>query len=322
MHGSASGHLLSGSTYFTTTPYRRSIDYVTDPVHWHDLQACAFRTEPLNEWLEIPAFNEDAVIIPTGRRLAIEGRISKGFGLMPYNLGSITIVPRGYPTCWRLCSSEDFETYVLYPSLPLMASVSEHAFKTCRNRPELVEQVSTADPLVWHLAVAIVGAIRVANVMSRLYVESLTHSLAVHLLHKYSIAPSEPAELQDRLSKRSVQAVIDFVEAHLASDLSLAEIAAAACVSPYHLSRLFRQSTGLTIHQYVISQRLARGKRLLESSELSLAEVAHGVGFSDQSHFTRHFKLRYGCTPGQVRRNSKIVQIPGRDIQDHSKAIM
>jgi AraC family transcriptional regulator len=75
-----------------------------------------------------------------------------------------------------------------------------------------------------------------------------------------------------------------------------------AHVSPYHFARLFKHSTGLPPHQYVIACRVERAKELLrERDRLPLADVAAEVGFSSQSHFTRHFKRLVGVTPRRFR---------------------
>ena len=75
-------------------------------------------------------------------------------------------------------------------------------------------------------------------------------------------------------------------------------MAAIARLSVYHFARQFRAATGLPPHQYVIAQRVERAKRLLQG-DLSLAEIAAGVGFSDQSVFCHHFKRLVGVTPRQ-----------------------
>jgi AraC family transcriptional regulator len=67
---------------------------------------------------------------------------------------------------------------------------------------------------------------------------------------------------------------------------------------PSHLTRLFKKATGLTPHRYLIMIRVDRARRLLLSTDESIAEVAAHVGFADQSHLNRHFKRIVGITPG------------------------
>ncbi|MDJ0597045.1 MAG: helix-turn-helix transcriptional regulator, partial [Pleurocapsa sp. MO_226.B13] len=79
------------------------------------------------------------------------------------------------------------------------------------------------------------------------------------------------------------------------------ELAALVQISPSYFSILFKQATGITPHQYVIQCRIERAKELLRQSDLAIADVALRLGFSHQSHLSRHFKRLVGVTPKQFR---------------------
>jgi AraC family transcriptional regulator len=99
--------------------------------------------------------------------------------------------------------------------------------------------------------------------------------------------------------------VVEDVEEHLDTGLTLEQIAAVAHLSLYRFARQFKAATGLPLHQYVIARRVERAQQLLREGDLSLAEVAAHAGFSDQSQFSRHFKRRRrraGAIPG-ARKN-------------------
>jgi AraC family transcriptional regulator len=85
--------------------------------------------------------------------------------------------------------------------------------------------------------------------------------------------------------------------------VSLADIAGAAHLSPYHLTRVFKKATGISPHQYLVQVRVNSARSLLTAGagDRSLAEIAAAVGFADQSHLTRHFKRMLGITPKQLR---------------------
>ena len=91
--------------------------------------------------------------------------------------------------------------------------------------------------------------------------------------------------------------VTDYISDRLDRELSLNELAAIAQLSPYHFSRAFKQSTGISPHQYVIQQRIERAKQLVLQGKMSLADIAIACGFSHQSHLNRHFKRITGVTP-------------------------
>jgi AraC family transcriptional regulator len=84
-------------------------------------------------------------------------------------------------------------------------------------------------------------------------------------------------------------------------------MAAVARLSPYHFARQFKRATGLPPHQYVIARRVERAKQLLHAGDdLSLAQVAARAGFSNQSHFSLHFKRLVGVTPRRFRTPARI----------------
>jgi AraC family transcriptional regulator len=104
------------------------------------------------------------------------------------------------------------------------------------------------------------------------------------------------------LSRRKLKDVLEYIHQNLDAGLTLRDLAAVAHLSPYHFARLFKTSTGLPPHQYVIARRIERAKQLLRGGEeLSLAQVAARAGFWDQGHFTRHFKRLVGITPKRFR---------------------
>lgn len=102
-----------------------------------------------------------------------------------------------------------------------------------------------------------------------------------------------------------VQAVIRLREENLRAELPLGRLAESVNLSPSRLHQLFRNDTGTSPARHLKSLRLARAKRLLETTFLSVKEVRISVGVDDESHFTRDFRLAYGCTPTECRRRAR-----------------
>ena len=90
-------------------------------------------------------------------------------------------------------------------------------------------------------------------------------------------------------------------EQHLDTDLTLAEIAASVYMSPCHFARLFKRSTGVSPHRFVVQRRIARAGAFLATRELSIAQIAPLVGFRTPSHFTTAFRRVSGVTPSGYR---------------------
>jgi AraC family transcriptional regulator len=135
-----------------------------------------------------------------------------------------------------------------------------------------------------------------------LYGDSIAVAMANHLIVRYGAKRLMPESIpQKGLSENTAQIVIDYIEANYATDISLDDLAVLVHLSPFYFSRLFKLSTGLSPHQYLIRCRARRAKELiLANSQTSLKEVAQAVGFYDAAHLSRHFKRLHGVLPGEL----------------------
>lgn len=140
---------------------------------------------------------------------------------------------------------------------------------------------------------------------SRLENESRLLATALGLLWKYAKTSVEPAP--GRHADAPVERVREYLEAHLAEDVSLAGLAILCGLNRFRLVREFRRRFGLPPHAYQTQLRLRRVRRLLLAGEPA-AEAALAAGFADQSHMIRKFKAVYGVTPGQYRGTRNNVQ--------------
>lgn len=137
--------------------------------------------------------------------------------------------------------------------------------------------------------------------LDRLFVDGMRTALAGHLLGKYTADRWQPAARVPSLDHKRLQRVLDFIEARLSSEISLDDLAAEACLSPFHFARLFRISTGLTPHRYVTDRRIEVAKQKLAFGQSSLVEISLDAGFGSQANFSRVFRKATGMTPGQFR---------------------
>src|SRR5258708_28782852 len=108
-------------------------------------------------------------------------------------------------------------------------------------------------------------------------------------------------ESRSQLARAELRRALDYIYDNVGSDLSLQELAGIAGVSASHFASLFKQSTGLSPHQYVIHRRVEKARSLLRQSDLSIGEIAVLTGFYDSSHLNHHFKRLTGVTPKTLR---------------------
>ena len=198
------------------------------------------------------------------------------------------------------------ETEIL--KLRLAPALFERIFEDLQANPsdkvELLDTFCTRDMQIESIALRLLAELKVEGFASRIYVESLANELAVHLLRHYSTAKKLGEPSATSLPRRKLQRAIEYINDNLGEDLTLDGIAGTLAMSPYRFAHGFRQAVGVTPHRYVIQCRMERAKSLLRETELPVTQIAHEVGYSNQSHFSVIFHRLTGQTPRGYRSES------------------
>ena len=210
--------------------------------------------------------------------------------------GSVSIFPAnvGHSAHWE--GEREIIVMGLDPALFTAANQDTINF----NPIQLVPQSATLDPLVYQLGLSLKTVLEQNPTGSRLYAETAAAMLTVHLLQHYGQRKPEFKDYTDRLPRSTLCQVTEYIQAHLNQELGLSELAAIAHLSPHYFARLFKQSTGVTPHQFVIRCRVERAKTLLLNGQGSIAQIAQQVGFANQGHLTVHIKRLLGVTPKMI----------------------
>ncbi|MDJ0588719.1 MAG: AraC family transcriptional regulator [Pleurocapsa sp. MO_226.B13] len=175
---------------------------------------------------------------------------------------------------------------------------AQNAYETISpERVELIPNFHQPDPLISQMGLALKAALENDPASSHFYAESMSTALSAHLLQYYSTRKPVFQEYGGGLSKYQLRQAVDYIQDRLAENISLEAMASEIGISRFYFCRLFKQSTGITPYQYLIKCRIERSKILLRERKLSITDIALEVGFSNQSHFTKHFKRLIGTTP-------------------------
>ncbi len=156
--------------------------------------------------------------------------------------------------------------------------------------------------LVTELMLSLDRAVRQDLHADTLYGQSLGSAIIAELLKYYSngCTGSLPSASPER-----IESVLKYIDGNLAADLSLIALASIAGVSVERLLQLFKLRTRCTPHQYILRQRIVAARRLLTNRDSSIAEVAHFVGFQDQSHFCKVFRGITGTSPRVYQQSAR-----------------
>ncbi|MCY7323926.1 MAG: AraC family transcriptional regulator [Phormidesmis sp. CAN_BIN36] len=285
----------------STVPLLPNLPILTSEKSGWDSIRLAYYQEPAWELPECYS-KQHIIVIPTeykaannlefaseGNRQTIHydpGNRAKGlFGILPANLA------------YRLCWNVDVEFLHCYIEPSFISHIAHESVNP--DRVELALELKKADPLVCQIGHALTANLQIDGVGSRFYADSMATALAAHLLRHYSTSKHHFQEHEDGLSSVKLEQAIEYINTHLSENLSLVAIATELEMSQYYFCRLFKRSTGLTPHQYLIQQRVERAKQLLKQPELTIAHIAIKCGFANQSHLAKQFRQHTGLTPKQ-----------------------
>jgi len=107
------------------------------------------------------------------------------------------------------------------------------------------------------------------------------------------------------LPARMVEALDQYIRENCGDEISNTEIGAIFGYHPFYVSKVLKDTKGMTLRQYIISYRLKASKRMLELTDKSAAEIAEENGFTDASYFAKSFKAAFGMTPKEYRNKFK-----------------
>lgn len=214
-----------------------------------------------------------------------------------------TLIP---PRSVSLCSGEeiwhrwDRKRTFLGVSIP-REMMRTAAYEEAPDKVQLTPQPSVIDPVVDAFISSIYSDVQAGRPNGPLLADSLVTGLIAYLLRAHSVHPVRFRRWKGGIPRARLQRVIDYIEAVLSEESRISELASVAEMSPYYFGKLFKQSTGWTVHQYVMRRRLCRAMSLLVQDRITIAQVGALVGMHNQSQFARFFHQQAGATPYRFR---------------------
>lgn len=152
--------------------------------------------------------------------------------------------------------------------------------------------------------VAAVNEERIAGFPSgRLFLDSIEQALAIVLVDGHAVRRGSLRTYRGGLGAASLRRIKELVDAKMADDLTLDELARSVELSTAHFARMFRKSIGETPHQFVLRHKVERAKAMLRVPNARVLDVALACGFKTQQHFAQVFRNVCGVSPTDYRRN-------------------
>jgi AraC family transcriptional regulator len=237
--------------------------------------------------------SDHLVSLHTGPPVRVSYRPARFRGVR--SRGQINVCPAGVTKAWF----EDDASEMVDVRVPAsLVSLAAEEMGLDPERAGIAARYHVRDVQIEHIAWALAAEHRESWPNGLIYRESLGMALAVHLLARY------PARGTPRVFTRSELArVTEYIEAHLADDVSLVRLARVSGISASHLRVLFKRSIGVPVHEYVIQRRVERARVLLLRGDLPASQIALDAGFSHQSHMARCMRRVLGVTPALIAKS-------------------
>jgi len=195
--------------------------------------------------------------------------------------GSLCCMPSGHESRWDVRGSLRM-LHLYLPELPL-AEAAERWFDLDPRLAALDDRIFFDDPVLVALGTEL-ARLDWHETDAALRMQHLVLQMQARLLLEHCGAKRAPPVLRGGLSPVARRRVLERIEASRGADLSLAELAEAACLSEFHFVRMFKASFGLSPHAWVMRRRLAHARELLAGGRFGLQQVAAQAGYAHLSH--------------------------------------
>ena len=216
-----------------------------------------------------------------------------------YQKGEILITPANTPLFVRWEGEEN----CLQIQLPteFIQSIARETLEQNSDRLELLPEFHIRNPQIEAIAMMLFAEFQQKQLDNGLYLDSLTNVLAVNLLRHHTASKPQLPIYEGGLPPRQLSQVLDYIDTYLHRNIKLADLAQLLDISSFHFSRLFKQSIGITPHQYLSQQRVERAKQLLKTTDRLIVDIALECGFTSHSHLSKQFRQLTNMTPKAYR---------------------
>jgi AraC family transcriptional regulator len=160
----------------------------------------------------------------------------------------------------------------------------------------------TYDPVLHAIGRDIASEIIEGRPGSQLQLDAFGTMIAVHLLRRATPHHASESSARGGLARWQVKRAMACIRNRLEENVTLASLAQEVGLSQYHFARAFKQSTGSSPHHYLLHCRLERAKELLAHTDVSVAEIAARVGYSEATQLSRLFQTALATSPTAYRR--------------------
>src|SRR6266436_7085104 len=280
--------------------YPEAVVASSDAFAWQHIRVLHLR-HSLEEMV-VPPSDNHCIVLNLSAPMQLNARHGKRTFEGRVRTGEVAIIPAGTTWSCEFQSSHFGNTLLLFLR-PLFVRSAVEEVDLCREL-SLAPQIGFQCRHFRHIAMSLLGELNEANVVGRLYADSLATGLAMQLIRRYSSLKDVQIG-HGGMAPHRLRKTIGLIDNHLAGEeegrVALRAVAKDVGMSYFHFSRAFKQSMGMSPTNYIAERRIDRAKKLIQETDLPISVVALRSGFSSQSHFTTAFRKIAGVTTRAFR---------------------
>jgi AraC family transcriptional regulator len=264
---------------------------------WRSLLLRAYDDAPRVEPFTTPPTEDHLIVLVTKGACDVEGLYRGQWHKTRYGVGRIGMTAPGEQVTLSWSGATPHSTLQLHIPADTLRRCNEDLLGRDSSPPLLPHVLSTEDTLLQQVMLNAADQLRQGA--PEIYAESAAQFVTMHLLLRHSGAelPKPPSRDVNRMRR-----VCDYMHAHLSEDISLHELAKVACLSRFHLVRMFKRVCGETPYQCLTRLRIERARQQLGATDDLIANVAFDCGFPNQAHFAATFRRLVGMSPKDYRK--------------------
>jgi AraC family transcriptional regulator len=269
----------------------------SEDLAWESVLARTYQERPdVDEFTTLPTANLLFVMV-TGGVYAIDSLSAGRWRSTVYRAGSVGVTAPGHASTlrWRAIGTRPLTSLQIYLAPELFTGL--RADGDDRALTVLPDVLAADDPVVSTVGIALGWALETQA--SSLYADSAAQFLAAHVVERHLKCRSAPRGRG--LGGKALAAVIEYMQTHLADEVTLDQLAAVAGLSKHHFLRSFKTATGVTPHGFLVEIRMQRASELLLNRTSAVSWVAAQCGYRNASHFAAAFSRHHGASPAAFR---------------------
>jgi AraC family transcriptional regulator len=256
--------------------------------HWHH--------DPLHDVVE--PMTDHVIMAYNGMMQRMERRSGRSVEVGTFRPGVVIIIPAGSSSRWDIPKPVDVvQLYLPDATLKRVAYEADTAAPS-----DLLERTAHPDYITSRLLLSAADVLEGNGALDILFRQQLTDLLATRLLAAHTGKPPSYQPALGGLAPNVLRRAIERLRSDADADVSLAALASDSGLSRFHFCRAFKESTGLSPHNWLRQYRLEQAMNMLRDPRNSVALVAASLGYASQTAFAAAFRKLTGATPTDWRR--------------------